>query len=122
MPHKIFLDVNGFLLKTNTNGTIERYKVRLVAKGFHQQPTIYYRETFSLLNKPTTTSLSLSLTITNGWTLSQIGVNNPLLHRTFHEDVFMAQAPCFIDPQFSTHISRLRNVLFGLKHAPRAYL
>ena len=38
-----------FHIKQNLDGSIARYKVRLVAKGFHQQSGIDYHETFGLM-------------------------------------------------------------------------
>lgn len=42
---------------------------QLVAKGFHQQLSIDYTETFSLVVKPTTNRLVLSIALTHGWLL-----------------------------------------------------
>lgn len=43
-----------FKLKFNHNGTIERYKVQLIAKGFNQTQGLDYLETFSHVIKMTT--------------------------------------------------------------------
>ena len=45
------LAVNGFKTKKDLLGNIERYKARLVTKGFTQKERIDYKETFSLVSK-----------------------------------------------------------------------
>ena len=50
-----------YKLKHNSNGSVARYKARLVAKGFHQQAGLDYEETFSLVVKPPTVHIILSL-------------------------------------------------------------
>jgi len=39
-----------FKIKKNSKGNIERYKTRLVAKGFTQKKDIEYKKTFSLVS------------------------------------------------------------------------
>lgn len=58
-----------FRLKRNPDGTIQRYKSRLVAKGFHQHPGIYFFETFSPVVKASTIRIVLSIAVTSGWAL-----------------------------------------------------
>jgi len=42
-----------YKIKTNSDGSIERYKTRLVVKGYSQQYGMYYEETFASVAKIT---------------------------------------------------------------------
>lgn len=56
-----------FRIKRKPNGIVDRYKAHLVAKGFHQQPSINYTEKFSPVVKPTTIHTMLSIAMSSNW-------------------------------------------------------
>ena len=80
-----------FRIKRKADGTIDKYKACLVAKGFHQQFRKDSFETFSPVTKPVTIRTVLSIALSKQWVIRQLDVNNAFLHSTLHEDVFMVQ-------------------------------
>lgn len=56
-----------FRIKRNADGTISRYKARLVAQGFQQTEGLDYNETFSPVIKQPTIRLVLSLALHFEW-------------------------------------------------------
>jgi histone deacetylase 1/2 len=120
--HKNIIDCKWvYRIKKNANGTIDRYKSLLVAKGFKQRYGIDYEDTFSTVVKAATIRLVLALAVCQGWSLRQLDVKNAFLHGVLEEEVYMKQPPGFEDSTYPQHICRLDKALYGLKQAPRAW-
>ena len=64
-----------YKIKFKSNGSIERYKARLVAKRYNQLEGIDYAETFSLVAKLVAVRSFAALASTQGWFLTQLDVN-----------------------------------------------
>ena len=56
-----------YKIKRRSDGSIERYKARLVARGFTQQEGIDYFETFSPVTKQANVRLVFSIAVLCGW-------------------------------------------------------
>ena len=110
-----------FQIKRHADGSIERYKVRPMPKGFHQVPGVDCGETFNLVIIPTTVHTVLSLAVSKGWVLHQFDVQNAFLHGHLYEDVYMSQPSGFSHPQFLDHVCKLKKALYGLKQSSRAW-
>ena len=110
-----------FRTKLKADGSLDKYKAQLVAKGFQQNACIDILETFSPVIKPSTIRIIFTLAISKGWDIQQIDVNNAFLNGDLHEDVFMTQPEGFEDPIKPNHVCKLCKALYGLKQAPRAW-
>lgn len=55
-----------FRIKQNPDGSIQKYKARLEAKGFHEVQGFDFQETFSPVVKPVIVRTVLSLAISKG--------------------------------------------------------
>jgi len=105
-----------FRVKENSDGTINKYKARLMAKGFHKKIWVWLFRDFSLVVKLVTIQLVLTLALTINWSIEQIDINNAFLNGILHEDVYMAHPPSFESANF-TLVCKLHRSLYGLKQA-----
>ncbi|GKC01054.1 ribonuclease H-like domain-containing protein [Tanacetum coccineum] len=110
-----------FKHKFHADGTLSRYKARLVANGSSQQLGVDFDETFSPVVKLATIRTVLSLVVSCKWPIHQLDVKNAFLNSDLSETVYMHQLPDFVDARFPNHVCRLQRSLYGLEQAPHAW-
>lgn len=108
-----------YKIKFRTDGSIERFKARLVVRGFTQEYGIDYRETFSPVVKFTSIRAILALAASKRMTLRQFDVKTAFLNGDLEEDVFMKQPIGYDDG--SGRVCKLIKSLYGLKQASRCW-
>ncbi|KAA0062627.1 putative mitochondrial protein [Cucumis melo var. makuwa] len=78
-----------YKIKTHSDGTIEHYKTRLVAKRYSQEYGIYYEETFAHVARMTSVRSLLAVAAAKQWPLLQMDVKNAFLNETLFKEVYM---------------------------------
>nr|GEV00915.1 ribonuclease H-like domain-containing protein [Tanacetum cinerariifolium] len=86
-----------FRHKYLADGTLSRYKARLLANGSTQLEGVDVDGTFSPVVKPVTIRTVLSLAASRHWPIHQLDVKNVFLHEDLSESIYMHQPPGFRD-------------------------
>jgi hypothetical protein len=108
-----------YKVKTRSDGSLERYKARLVTRGFQQEQGRDYDETFAPVAHMTTIRTLLAVTSIREWSISQLDVKSVFLNVELREYAYMRPPPGYSVPEGM--VCHLRRSLYGLKQALRAW-
>lgn len=85
--------------KFHADGTLDKRKSRLVARGNQQEEGVDFVETYSPVVRTATIRSVLHVATVKGWDIKQLDVENAFLHGDLMETVYMTQPPGLADPE-----------------------
>jgi hypothetical protein len=110
-----------YKIKHATNGSVEKFKARFVARGFSQKEGIDYDEIFAPVSRYTSIRIIISLASVFDWKLHQMNVKTAFLNGEVEQEVYIEQPEGFVIHGKESHVCKLKKALYGLKQAPRAW-
>lgn len=97
----------------------ERFKARVVAKGFRQEHGLNYAETYAPVMKLDSFRFVLAYAAIRGWSLRQLDAKNAFLNGKIDYPVYFK--PPEGVPLKKGHVWKLERGVYGLKQAPRLW-
>ncbi|GBL93534.1 Retrovirus-related Pol polyprotein from transposon RE1 [Araneus ventricosus] len=117
-----------FKIKTNPDGSINKYKARLVLKGYSQRQCIDYSETYSPVANLGTIRAILGIAAEEKMYLSQSDVSIGFLYGKLDETIYIQQPEGYIGTRRTRNhkerterVCKLKLSLHGLNQAPRCW-
>lgn len=110
-----------FRIKKNAAGELDKYKARLVARGFTQIYGMDYYETYSLVARLSSFHLLMAIAARNGWTLDNFDFDQAFLNSTLGDDeiIYLEQPPRYQTKDRRNWVWRLLKSLYGLKQGSK---
>ena len=107
-----------FTLKFNADGTLERFKARLVARGFTQQYGVDYTETFAPTVRMASLRAFMAVVACEDLECRQYDIKNAFTESKLQEELWM-QYPQGVQRTKPGRALRLLRSLYGLKQSAR---
>lgn len=108
-----------YKLKHDTSGNFDRFKARLVARGFTQKEGIDYTDTFSPVVRHSTLRTLFSLAHHLDMSMEHIDVTTAFLNGDLNETIYMEQPKGFVCDE--SKVCMLQKSIYGLKQASRMW-
>ena len=78
------------------DGTIDKYKARLIVKGYRQKEGLDYFDTYSPVTRITSIRMLIVLAAVHDLKIHQMDVKTSFLNRELEEEIYMEQPEGFI--------------------------
>ena len=110
-----------YKVKRNEDGSVDRFKARLVAQGYTQTRGTDYEEVFSPVAKHTSLRTLLALANEHDLEVHQMDVKTAFLNGELDYDIYMSQPEGFVDEDKPNYVCKLRRSIYGLKQSARCW-
>jgi hypothetical protein len=107
--------------KLRPNGIIERYKARLVIKGYSQKKDEDVFDTYSHVARLTIIRVLLSLAASHGLLIHQMDVKTTFLNEELDGEIYIKLPAWFVAIGKEGMMCKLLKSLYGLKQAPKQW-
>ena len=101
------------------DGSIDKFKAKLVAKGFKQKANLDFFDTFSPVTRITSIRLLIAITTIFYLKIHQMNVKTAFLNGDLEKEIYMDQPESFVEPGQESKVCKLTKSLYGLKQAPK---
>ncbi|CAB4023506.1 Hypothetical predicted protein [Paramuricea clavata] len=108
-------------VKRKEDGSIDRFKARVVAQGYSQTKGADYDEVFSSVARHTTLRTLLALANEYDLEVHQMDVRTAFLNGDIDCDIYMEQPEGFVDPDKPDYLCKLQKSIYGLKQSARCW-
>ncbi|WIA15726.1 hypothetical protein OEZ85_003590 [Tetradesmus obliquus] len=109
-----------YKLKRNSDGSTERHKARVVAKGFQQQEGRDYFEIFAPVGKYTSMRALTAKAAAEDLIIHNIDFSSAFLNGTLEEELWIKQPEGYVEGEPGMACKLVKS-LYGLKQAPRVW-
>lgn len=103
-----------FKIKRNSDGSINKHKATLVAKGYVQRYSIDFEEVFAPVARIETVRFIIALAASYGWEVHHLDVKTAFLHGDLKEVVYVTQPEGFVTKGSEDKVYKLKKALYGL--------
>lgn len=103
-----------YKIKRNPDGSVAKYKARLVARGFNQKYGIDFDENFSPVARYETVRLFLAIAASEQMQIAQIDIKNAYINGILKEEVYLQQPKGFEDTGRPNLVCKLSRAIYGL--------
>ncbi len=110
-----------FRVKYFQDGKVDRFKGRLVVKGYSQKYGIDYDEMFSPVVQFSSIRVLLAFAAQHNMEIHQMDVVTAFLNGNLEEEIYMQQPEGYVVPGKENLICQLKKSLYGLKQSPRCW-
>ncbi|KAL0373766.1 UNVERIFIED_CONTAM: Retrovirus-related Pol polyprotein from transposon TNT 1-94 [Sesamum radiatum] len=110
-----------FKKRLKHDGSVDKFKARLVTKGFKQKEGINSFDTYSLIARLTTIRVLIALASVYSLSIQQMDVKTTFLYGELEEEIYMDQPEGFVAHRNERKVCKLVKSLYGLKQAPKQW-
>ncbi|GKE70122.1 retrovirus-related pol polyprotein from transposon TNT 1-94, partial [Tanacetum coccineum] len=114
-------DDHDIEVKLDELGGVLKNKARLVARGYRQEESIDFKESFAPVARLEAVRIFIAFAAHMNMIVYQMDVKTAFMNGIIREEVYVSQPDGFVHGENPNHVYKLKKALYELKQAPRAW-